>query len=568
MSELSYIQAKRVEASDRRLAMNFYGASVLNAYKYLFDDRFRSLRNPYDPHFRGACDLYNGALEANLRLLAKEKGFMPGQSHTIHTAGGSWDVTCVLRGDTWQPEDVGRFEFVSDYEIKGLKNHYQSYGLGVPLIAVRKNFPHEPAVARYYPANLSFPVTAFFRPIPEGIVESQGAASRHQGLIELYDPLAVNDISVNGVQVPLESDLTTPLAYFLSNPAMENFDTSTVGLLHPDSLLAQATKTSRPIVGLYMVQPYQPGKIPVLLVHGLWSSPMTWMPMFNDLRSCPEIRDRYQFWFYLYPTAQPFWVSAARLRTDLAELRQTLDPGHREPALDQMIIVGHSMGGLIGRLQTFASGNDYWNLVSRKPFAELKAEPQVRDLIGSCFFFQPNLSVRRVITIATPFRGSEFSNQTTQWLADKIIQVPKLLMQSQEVLYRDNKDLLDGHSLLKIETSVDALAPSLPIFAVMLASPRPPWVKYHNILGENPHRTMLGKLTTNSDGVIAYDSSHVDDTVSELIVPSDHSTVHCHPLAILEVRRILLEHLAGLRSDPRPDRPFAQTAMRGPDPYQ
>ena len=135
-------------------------------------------------------------------------------------------------------------------------------------------------------------------------------------------------------------------------------------------------------------------------------------------------------------------------------------------------------------------------------------------------------------------------------------------MQSQEALYRDNKDLLDGHSLLKIETSVDA-CPSLPIFAVMLASPRPPWVKYHNILGENPHRTMLGKLTTNSDGVIAYDSSHVDDTVSELIVPSDHSTVHCHPLAILEVRRILLEHLAGLRSDPRPDRPFAQTAMPG-----
>ena len=168
MSELSYIQAKRVEASDRRLAMNFYGASVLNAYKYLFDDRFRSLRNPYDPHFRGACDLYNGALEANLRLLAKEKGFMPGQSHTIHTAGGSWDVTCVLRGDTWQPEDVGRFEFVSDYEIKGLKNHYQSYGLGVPLIAVRKNFPHEPAVCAVLSGEPELPGHGFLPPDPRG----------------------------------------------------------------------------------------------------------------------------------------------------------------------------------------------------------------------------------------------------------------------------------------------------------------------------------------------------------------------------------------------------------------
>ena len=173
-----------------------------------------------------------------------------------------------------------------------------------------------------------------------------------------------------------------------------------------------------------------------------------------------------------------------------------------------------------------------------------------------------------MITIATPFRGSEFSNQTTQWLADKIIQVPKLLMQSQEALYRDNKDLLDGHSLLKIETSVNAWLPACPIFAVMLASPRPPWVKYHNILGENPHRTMLGKLTTNSDGVIAYDSAHVNDTVSELIVPSDHGTVHCHPLAILEVRRILLEHLAGLRGNRGPTGPSPRPRCAGRDPYR
>ena len=78
-----------------------------------------------------------------------------------------------------------------------------------------------------------------------------------------------------------------------------------------------------------MVQPYEPGKIPVLMVHGLWSSPMTWMEMFNDLRSQPEIRDRYQFWFYLYPTAQPFWLSAAQLRRDLAQVREALDPPTR-----------------------------------------------------------------------------------------------------------------------------------------------------------------------------------------------------------------------------------------------
>ena len=130
------------------------------------------------------------------------------------------------------------------------------------------------------------------------------------------------------------------------------------------------------IKGLYMVQPYEPGKIPVLFIHGMWSSPMTWMEMFNDLRSSPDIRQHYQFWFYLYPTGQPFWLSAAQLRRDLAETRQALDPQHREPALDQMVLVGHSMGGLVARLQTLKSGQDYWKLASRIPWEQVKADPE------------------------------------------------------------------------------------------------------------------------------------------------------------------------------------------------
>ena len=112
--------------------------------------------------------------------------------------------------------------------------------------------------------------------------------------------------------MPLESDLSTPLAYFLSRPEM-NLDTSTLGLLHPEKMLKKPADallgTKAPLKGLYMVQPYEPGKIPVLMVHGLWSSPISWMEMFNDLRSRREIRDHYQFWFYLYPTGQPFWLA-------------------------------------------------------------------------------------------------------------------------------------------------------------------------------------------------------------------------------------------------------------------
>lgn len=546
VAELSFLEAKRVEGNNAELAINFYGASALHAYQYLFDERYRPLRNPYDPQFRGACDLYNGALESGLRLVAKNKGLAPGQTYTIRTASGSWDIVCSARGGSWRQEDFGRFEFASDYEIKGLKNHYQSYGLGVPMIAVRRSYQGEPAAARYYPADLSFPVTAFIRPASAPVASASPAASgRFQGVLEFYDPLAASDIVVGNVHVPLESDLTTPLAYFLSNPSMSNL--ADAGLFHPEALFAGRAGGSTPIMGLYMVQPYEPEKIPVLLVHGLWSSPMTWMAMFNDLRSCPEIRDRYQFWFYLYPTAQPFWTSAAMLRKDLADLRQVLDPERKEPALDQMILIGHSMGGLLSRMQTVDSHNDFWNLVSEKSLDQLKVDPQIRGKVQYCFYFEPNPSIRRIVTIATPCRGSSYSNQTTQWLATKLIHLPEMIGRNQEAIVKDNASSLRPDSLLKIRNSIDSLSPKATIFPVLVAAKHPPWVRYNNIVGVLESHGMFGSFSELGDGVVGYTSAHMDDTESELTVPADHMTIHSHPLAVLEVRRILLQHLAELR---------------------
>jgi len=561
-AELAYLEAKKAEEHDPRLALDLYGASVLHAYQYLFDERFRQLRNPYDPHFRGACDLYNGALEGGLRIACKDGGLVPGQTYTICTAAGDWDITCELRGGPWRKEDFDHFEFASDYEIKGLNNHYLTYGLGVPLIAVRRSHEGEPPAAKYYPPELSFPVTAFLRPVGGENPQGAGEQARGRGVLEIYDPAATTDIVVDQVRVPLESDLSTPVAYFLSGSKLDSV--ATLGLLRPEDLLrATGADRSERITGLYMVQPYEAGKIPVLMIHGLWSSPMTWMQMFNDLRASPEIRDHYQFWFYLYPTGQPFWLSAAQLRRDLAEARVVLDPHHQEPALDQMILVGHSMGGLVARLQTIDSRDDFWRLVSDQPFDLIEAKPKVRRELASTYFFQSSPSVRRVVTIGTPHRGSRFSNLTTRWIASKLIRLPRALVVSQQALFRDNKELIRDDELLKIETSIDSLAPDSPFFPVMLASHRAPWVRYHNIIGLVPERGLLGKLAAGSDGVVAYESAAMDDVESELTVPSDHLVIHAQPRAVLEVKRILLEHLAesgGLPSrrpsHARSDEPF------------
>jgi pimeloyl-ACP methyl ester carboxylesterase len=544
MSELAYLFARRTEKQDKAKALDLYGAAVLHAYSFLFDDRLAATRNCYDPQFRGACVLYNSALEAALRLSCDRGELRPGMTKTIHTSAGTWDIQCVLRGGVWQPADFDHFEFVSDYEMKGLKNHYQTHGLGVPLIVVRRGYQGEPDAARYYPPGLSFPVTAFLRPL-----SGPNQAGRNQGLLELCDPLQISDTRVGNLLVPLESDLTTPLAYFLSKVPMESL--ATVGLLQPERLLVPQGDRQTMIKGLYMVQPYEPGKIPVVFIHGMWSSPMTWMEMFNDLRSSPDIRRHYQFWFYLYPTGQPFWLSAAQFRRDLAEMRQVLDPQHREPALDQMVLVGHSMGGLVARLQTLESREDYWNLASRIPLDQVKADADVRQKLMETFYFRPNPSVRRVVTIATPHAGSTFSNQTTQYLLGKLIRLPSALVNTEQELFRDNPEMLFPDSLLTIENSVDALSPNSPILAVMQASPRAPWVKYDNIVGELPPSWWLQHtLGDHTDGVVSVESARSADAERTVVVPEFHMAVQCHPLAVMEVRRILQEHLDELRGHP------------------
>jgi len=243
------------------------------------------------------------------------------------------------------------------------------------------------------------------------------------------------------------------------------------------------------------------------------------------------------------------------LREDLNEARAVLDPPHANPALDQMVLVGHSMGGLISRLQTLDSRDDFWHILSDQPFNKLNAEADTRAKLQEVLYFRPNPSIQRVITIGTPHRGSNFSNDTTQWLMSKLISLPDKLTGGQEQLVRDNRGLFRDTRLLKITTSVDSLSPSSPVFPVMIAARRAPWVHYHNIVGLVPERGIFGKLAAGSDGVVTRESAHMDDVESELVVEADHSTVHAHSMAVFEVRRILLEHIAQLRQlagQPRP----------------
>lgn len=539
-SEIAYLGGLKIQDSNPKEALNLFGAAVTHSYYYLFDPRFSQYRNPYDPQFRQVCDIYNQSLESCLRLMKKDKKIHCNCAETFVIGDHTLELKIEMKNGPWEAEEIDGIEFCSDYEVKGLPNKYRTFGLGVPLIVKRKTVEPQRASEKYHPPNLSFPMTAFLRLMPdqEGSHAHQTpqagtTCKKHRAVLEFYDPLTGSDIPINDRLVPLETDLSTPLAYFLNNPELTKWDLPTAGLINPEA--------TAKITGLYMLEPYNPAKIPVVFVHGLWSSPMTWMEMFNDLQGSPELRQRYQFWFYLYPTGQPFWESAVQMRKDLAELRARLDPQQQSATLEQMVLVGHSMGGLISRLQTIDSGDDFWQIVSDKSFNELQGTPETRQALKELFYFEANPSLKRVVTIGTPHRGSEVSNNYTQWLGRKLISMPQVLIARQADVIKENPSLFKNQELFKVHNSIDSLSPKSKVLPVMLAAKKSPWVTYHNIVGRLPPG---GYFTYHSDGdgVVEYTSARFPDAISEIEVPADHVNVHRHPLSVLEVRRILLEH--------------------------
>jgi len=576
VSELAYVEGKKAERRGRSSdAMNHYGIALTTSYRYLFGDQLAEVRNQYDPQFRAVCDLYNESLEDLLRVLCSENRLRPGQTYTIQTADRKFVIRTEMRG-AWKPDEFDRYEFTSDFDIKTLRNRHTTFGLGVPLVAVRKPRSGDDAREKYYPEGLSYAVTALLRcatgtdhptgtntvraphPSPDANGATTKLAKYHLPnpdsqvapsdetpicVLEFFDPLRANQIKLANDWVPLETDLTTPLAYFLDSDEYRKRDRATEGLLDPDD--AQRKR------GLYMLEPYDPNRIPVLMVHGLWSSPLTWMDMFNDLRSFPEIRQRYQFWFYLYPSGQPFWISATQLRSDLFAMRQTFDPTGQDRAIDNTVLVGHSMGGLIARMQTIDSGDDFWNIVTDQPREKLRGPPQDVNKLVSALDFRPNKSISRVVTIGTPHRGSNRANTATRWLASKIIKLPKMAVSTSSRLTRANPGFFRDTRLLTEANAIDSLAPDSPIFPVMLRAKKANHVRFHNIIGVLEDPPLLAGRNHRGDGVVEYASARMDDVQSELIVDANHTTVHMTGKTIFEVRRILLEHLEEVDSEDR-----------------
>jgi pimeloyl-ACP methyl ester carboxylesterase len=295
--------------------------------------------------------------------------------------------------------------------------------------------------------------------------------------------------------------------------------------------------------GLSLPRPYVRGKMPVVFVHGLWATPASWRRMIESLAADPEIDRRFQFWTFGYSTGNPIPYSAYLLRRDLDEARRRLDPGRTDPVLDRMVLVGHSMGGVLCKIIAVDPGARLWRAVIDHPVGELKGEAADVELMRDCLIFGPNPAIRRVVYIATPHRGSRLDRGPFQAIGTHLLVRPDPLRAVRSRLVAENPLGFFREPFRKgLPSSIDELGWDSPILTALSALAHPPALKVHSIIAVGPSLS-CGRP---SDGVVSVESAHVAGADSEALVHASH-LCQDQSEVIAEVRRILQEEMTAGR---------------------
>ena len=536
LAELSFVHAEDTRQPE------YYLAAAVYAYAFLFPtagtDRGVSLR-PIDPRLRLAADLYNLGLTLGLSTPERDRVVLAAGRHLL--SFGTLTLAVDPEQFVWGGYRMSDFIPVAEFKLRGLRNRYRQPGVGVPLAAELspiESGPAAEAARKRIPPRINVPVTAFVR--LEHV--SEGIATGHlDGRLELYTADQATSVDVATQTVPLELEPSATLAYILEGSPV--WGTELSGFL---------SANRRPFSeGLMMLHPYRRGRVPVVLIHGTVSSPARWADMLNELQNDPVLRGRIQFWLFTYNTSNPILLSASELREALRQTIAEIDPDGQDPALRNLVLIGHSQGGLLTRLMVTDSGTRFWDAAVKVPLEQLEMKPATHALLEKTMFFAPLPVVTRVVFIATPHQGSFRVTTFVLDLVRRLVTLPVTVVEGVAEVAQSNPNAVSLKTRGGIPTAVDNMRPGNRFVQTLAASPLAPGVSAHSIIAVRG----LGPITSGNDGVVAYESAHLDGVASEKVVRSSHST-QSEPDTIQEVRRILREHVVGTAE--KPGTPVAQ----------
>ncbi|RPJ35054.1 MAG: hypothetical protein EHM17_04085 [Verrucomicrobiaceae bacterium] len=474
----------------------------------LYLDSAREASSILDSHESGesARVIYNkAAADLTVLLRSAQNGGMWNRPLTLSHGGTSYKVRFAkgTRDGVWDPDHYTSFTQAETVDLKTIKRHNRVDGIGGALVGVRKTSPLEP----FSPlVGVAAPVTA--------VLDFKG----NEATLSLIDPTEKTKARVAGRERTLDADFSAALAYY---PQKSELIEGLMGALRVQKHMG--------ITGLYMLQPYDPDRIPLIFVHGLISTPRMWRNVINELETDPVLRERYQCWVFAYPTGNPPLYSAMRLREELQKVQQ------RYPGSKDMVLVGHSMGGILSRTQVTTLDRDAWDAIGKEKADAFFASVKPGSLVERAILFDANPHVDRAIFICSPHRGSEMAIGTLGELAIRLISLPVDIASTMTDSLGNSIAIITGDPK-RLPNSVSGLSPGNPTFKVL--DTRPIKVPHHSIIGDRGK----GDTPNSSDGVVEYWSSQLKTAKSEKIVPGPHGACEM-PETLDELRRLLHLHL-------------------------
>lgn len=465
-----------------------------------------------------AKQLYNDACaEVTVLLEEADGGKYWNHNERIGSSGASYEVRFQPGGGNgfWSPGFFDQLKRTKESDHKHLRIWVHGPGFGGTLVGIRSGRPDDPFA----------PLVGYACPVTTTLDFSSGTKTKsgpHVALIALHDPTFQRSVRLGSATQPLAYDLSAPLGHY---PRTRASTIAIRGLLRADKITQRT--------GLYMVEPYDPNRIPIVLVHGLLSTPHMWFNIINAVRADPELRTRYQFWVFYYPTANPIALSALAFRKDLATAERLYHPKHG------IVLVGHSMGGLVSRMQAVDTGRVLWDEVFNQNADALYAKIPDDNLIKQTLVFRSDPDVQRIVFICVPHRGSGLALGLVGMLGNGLIMVPRNVAVTIRTTLGKSFERLTG---VKTPTSIRGLSPRSPVLIGL--NKLPIKAPHHSIIGDRGR----GDSPNSSDGVVPYRSAHLDSAQSEKIIPYGHGGYQS-PESIAELLRILRLHL-GLKAEP------------------
>ncbi len=446
----------------------------------------------------------------------------PRSGLNLATEKGPVRIPIHYHAFAWQPEDFNHWIAVSDYDDERLARKHQRTGWGVPLVIVRQREADERFMLKAVP----FSATALLRPVSNIPSREQQPFESH--VLEVFNPLTVKTLSKDdGSFTPLAGDISAPVAWLGQNSPHLNFQ----AFLHPDRVRSSGQ--------LIMLEPYQPGKIPVIFTHGLLSGPLTWSGLINELRASDWFNERYQVWLFGYSTGRPFVRSAADMRRECLAAFTALAGDTPDPALKRTVLIGHSMGGLLSKLQITQSDAILWESFANRPLESLQTDQLTHQYLSSLFFFKPLPFVERAVFIGTPHGGSPIANDWINRFTTHLVSRSHEFSDEYKAFLQQNREAIHPFFAKHIPTSVDMLEPQDPCLQAMRQLRVAPRVRMHSVIGTG-HTMLVGGP---ADGVVPIVSARHAGVDSELQVPATHRHLQSHPETVQEVLRILRLHL-------------------------